>query len=116
MHRDDPVCAITIDEISGGILRIAKPDNPELLPLGGNVDPAMLRKWWQRRAVPIGQGKIQRILEQLGIASPHEYLVKNMGLSLTDHYWIKPLNIELGWNAGKATRRCSAMVVHVWSR
>lgn len=98
MHRDDPVCAITIDEISGGILRIAKPDNPELLPLGGNVDPAMLRKWWQRRAVPIGQGKIQRILEQLGIASPHEYLVKNMGLSLTDHYWIKPLNIELGWN------------------
>ena len=98
MHRDDPVCAITIDAVSGSIVRVAKPTDPELLPLGGSIDSAMLKKWWQRRAVPMGQGKIQRILEQLGIATPQEYLVKNLGLSLTDHYWIKPLDMELGWD------------------
>lgn len=98
MHRDDPVCAITIDTVSGSIVRVAKPTDPELLPLGGSIDSATLKKWWQRRAVPMGQGKIQRILEQLGIATPQEYLVKNLGLSLTDHYWIKPLDMELGWN------------------
>lgn len=97
MHRDDPVCAITIDPVSGAILRVAKPTNPELLPLGGRIDSAMLRKWWQRRAVPVSQGKIRHILEQLGIATPQEYLAKNLGLSLTDHYWIKPLDMELGW-------------------
>jgi len=97
MHRDNPVCAISIDTVSGAILRVSKPVNPELLPLGGSVDSAMLKKWWQRRAVPVGQGKIQRILEQMGIATPLEYLVKNLGLSLTDHYWIKPLDMELGW-------------------
>lgn len=97
MHRDDPVCAISIDTVSGAILRVSKPVNPELLPLGGNIDSAMLKKWWQRRAVPVGQGKIQRILEQMGVATPQEYLVKNLGLSLTDHYWIKPLDMELGW-------------------
>ena len=97
MHRDDPVCAISIDAVSGAILRVSKPVNPELLPLGGCINSAMLRKWWQRRAVPVGQGKIQRILEQMGISTPQEYLVKNLGLSLTDHYWIKPLNMELGW-------------------
>lgn len=97
MHRDDPVCAITIDEVSGAILRVSKPVNPELLPLGGCIDSAMLKKWWQHRAVPAGQGKIRRILEQLGIATPQEYLVRNLGLSLTDHYWIKPLDMELGW-------------------
>lgn len=97
MHRDDPVCAISIDAVSGAILRVSKPVNPELLPLGGCIDSAMLRKWWQRRAVPVGQGKIQRILERMGISTPQEYLVKNLGLSLTDHYWIKPLNMELGW-------------------
>ena len=97
MHRNDPVCAVTIDTVSGAIHRVSKPVNPELLPLGGRVDSAMLKKWWQRRAVPIGQGKIQRILEQLGIATPQEYLVRNLGLSLTDHYWIKPLDMELGW-------------------
>ena len=97
MHRDDPVCAISIDTVSGAILRASKPVHPELLPLGGSIDSAMLKKWWQRRAVPVGQGKIQRILEQMGIATPQEYLVKNLGLSLTDHYWIKPLDMELGW-------------------
>ena len=97
MHRDDPVCAISIDAVSGAILRVSKPVNPELLPLGGSIDSAMLKKWWQRRAVPVGQGKIQRILEQMGISTPQEYLVKNLGLSLTDHYWIKPLDMEFGW-------------------
>lgn len=97
MHRDDPVCAISIDTVSGAILRASKPVNPELLPLGGSIDSAMLKKWWQRRAVPVGQGKIQRILEHMGIATPQKYLVKNLGLSLTDHYWIKPLDMELGW-------------------
>ena len=97
MHWDDPVCAISVDTVSGAIVRVSKPVNPELLPLGGSIDAAMLKKWWQRRAVPVGQGKIQRILEQMGITTPQEYLVKNLGLSLTDHYWIKPLDMELGW-------------------
>lgn len=97
MHRDESVCAVTIDGVSGTMLRVAKPVHLELLPLGGNMDSAALRKWWLRRAVPISQGKIQRILEQLGIATPQEYLVRNLGLSLTDHYWIKPLDMELGW-------------------
>ncbi len=97
MHRDDPICTITIDPISGAIHRVSKPVDPELLPLGGCVDSAMLKKWWQHRAVPIGQGKIRRIFENLGIATPQEYLVRNLGLSLTDHYWIKPIDMELGW-------------------
>ncbi len=83
MHRDDPVCTISIDTISGSMLRVSKPMNPELLPPGGAIDAATLRKWWQRRAVPLGQGKIKRILEEIGITTPQEYLVKNLGLSLT---------------------------------
>ena len=97
MHRDDPVCMVSIDPISGAMLRVSQKKVPELLPLGGKIDTEMLRKWWQRRAVPMSQGKIQRILEQMGITTPQEYLVKNLGLSLTDHYWIKPLDMELSW-------------------
>lgn len=97
MHRADPVCALTIDATLGSILRVAKANNPELLPLGGNMDSAQLRKWWQNRAVPMGQGRIKRILESAGIPSAQAYLVKNWGLSLTDHYWIKPLDFALGW-------------------
>ena len=97
MHRDDPVCMVSIDSVSGAMLRVSQKKVQELLPLGGKIDTEMLRKWWQRRAVPMSQGKIQRILEQMGITTPQEYLVKNLGLSLTDHYWIKPLDMDLGW-------------------
>lgn len=99
MHRDNPVCTVSIDTVSGAMLRVSKPTSPELLPPGGSIDAATLRKWWQRRAVPIGQGKIRHILEEIGIATPQEYLVKNLGLSLTDHYWIKPLDMEISWES-----------------
>lgn len=98
MHKDIPVCALSIDADSGAMLRVSKPIHPELLPLGGNIDAVKLRKWWQQRAVPVGQGKIMRILERAGFPSTQKYLVKNWGLSLTDHYWIKPLDVELGWD------------------
>lgn len=97
MHRERPVCEVTIEPISGAMLRVSKPEQPELLPLGGNIDTAMLRKWWQRRAVPVNQGRIRRILEQLGIATTQGYLAKNLGLSLSDHYWIRPYGLELSW-------------------
>ena len=96
MHRDEVVCSVLIDPISGAILKASRPSTPELLPLGGSIDSAMLRKWWQRRAVPVSQGNIRRILERIGI-TPHAYLEQNLGLSLTDHYWIKPLDADFGW-------------------
>lgn len=99
MHKDIPVCAITVDAISGSILRVSRPLVPELLPLGGNIDSDTLRKWWQRRAVPVSQGNIVKILEKAGLSTTQNYLVKNLGLSLSDHYWIKPLDMELGWKA-----------------
>jgi len=96
MHRDDVVCSILIDPFSGAILKASAPKDPELLPLGGYIDSAMLRKWWQRRAVPVSQGNIRRILERIGI-TPQTYLEQNLGLSLTDHYWIKPLDADFDW-------------------
>ena len=97
MHRNNIICPVTIDQVTGTMLKVGKPGDPELLPPGGCTDAAALRKWWQRRAVPKSQGNIQHILQQLHIATPQEYLVKNLGLSLTDHYWIKPLDMELTW-------------------
>lgn len=97
MHRDDPVCIISIDPISGNLLRVAKMTEVELLPPGGRIDAEALRTWWHRRAVPVTQDRILRILEEKGFSSPQEYLVRNLGLSLSDHYWIKPIDTEMCW-------------------
>ena len=51
MHKDDTAATVTIDDVTGAMLRVAPQTQPELLPLGGRKSPDELRGWWQRRAV-----------------------------------------------------------------
>lgn len=97
MHKDDIVTVISIDDISGAIVRISQDGERDLLPLGGVQSPDALRKWWLRRAVPINQGHIARYVQEADIPSTQNLLVNNLGLSLSDHYWIKPINSSLEW-------------------
>ncbi len=98
MHKDDVAATVTIDDVTGAMLRVAQQTQPELLPLGGRKSPDELRGWWQRRAVPVSQGIVQRYLEQMGLPTPQAYLVRNLGLSLSDHYWVKPVDAALSWS------------------
>lgn len=97
MHKDDVVASLQLDDLSGAILKVTPGTNPELLPLGGSQGADSLRKWWLRRAVPISQGNIAALLQQEGIPSTQSLLMRNLGLSLSDHYWIKPNGSELTW-------------------
>ena len=97
MHKYDVVASLQLDDLSGAILKVTPGTNPELLPLGGSQGADSLRKWWLRRAVPISQGNIAALLQQEGIPSTQSLLVRNLGLSLSDHYWIKPNGSELTW-------------------
>ena len=97
MHKDDVVASLQLDDLSGAILKVTPGTNPELLPLGGSQGADSLRKWWLRRAVPISQGNIAALLQQEGIPSTQSLLVRNLGLSLSDHYWIRPQKSDLTW-------------------
>ena len=97
MHKDDVVASLQLDDLSGAILKVTPGANPELLPLGGSQGADSLRKWWLRRAVPISQGNIAALLQQEGIPSTQSLLVRNLGLSLSDHYWIRPQKSDLTW-------------------
>ena len=79
------------------IVSIGKSKNKELLPLGGNLSPEDLKKWWERRAVPLKQGNMKQLLNANNIATPQNYLLQNLGLSLSDHYWINPAEMLLEW-------------------
>lgn len=72
-------------------------DNIELAPIHNPKSTDWLKKWWARRAVPITQGHIQQMLMNKGLLGPEDYLVKNLGLSLTDYYWISPVDSGLRW-------------------
>jgi hypothetical protein len=72
--------------------------NPEIAPLHDAHNHDWLKQWWKRRAVPVNQGHIRKLLEKKGLLGPEDYLLKNLGLSLTDCYWISPMDSGLTWN------------------
>lgn len=97
MHKDRKVASLLIEPVSGSVISVPEVFDAERLPLGAQGPSAMLKAWWQRRAVPITQGNIQLVLERIGFLTPQAYLVRNLGLSMTDCYWIKPANTSLRW-------------------
>lgn len=95
-HRDDEVAKLKIDLLDGAIRKVSVL-NPELLPPGGNMSADELRKWWMRRAVPQLRGNIGNVLKEMGAVNTQSLLLQNLGIGLTDHYWLKPEESELDW-------------------
>lgn len=97
MHKNDIVTTLSFDDISGVLLNVGKKVRKELLPLGANLSEKSLRQWWERRAVPLNQGNIKMLLSENQIVTTQNYLLQNLGLSLSDHYWINPVEKNYRW-------------------
>ena len=103
MHKDIPVADLTLDEATGSIQRIDALLHGAHLPVGvsvrhGVADRAALNDWWEDRSIPASRSGVREALEPLGVASPKLLLTRCYGLSLSDHYWIKPAGSELTWH------------------
>ena len=96
LHKHTIVTALAFDE-SGRLMHAATPKEPDLAPLKYRYRPTWIRDWWEERAVPFTQDRIPEFLNSNGYDSVNDYLIKNLGLSLTDHYWVKPVDSDLTW-------------------
>lgn len=56
-----------------------------------------LNEWWRRRGIPYTRANIDRILRDAACAVPEELLERNLGLSLSDQYWVRPYGSGLDW-------------------
>lgn len=101
MHKSIPVIEVQFDEESAisGTKNLQAPDH---MPLGtiakGFVDSKALRKWWKGRAIPATRSGIDNLLFDLDIDDVSPLVVRSMGLSLSDHYWIRPIDSDLQWS------------------
>ncbi len=96
-RKDDEIAVINLTE-DGSIENFKLFDyNAALAPLHDSKSTDWLKRWWARRAVPISQGHIKQMLTDRGLLGSEDYLVKNLGLSLTDYYWISPVDSGLRW-------------------
>lgn len=105
MHKNISVAEITIDDAVGVITEVSNVMQKEHLPIGvlhsirhkEIVDRAALNHWWRGRSIPASRMGISDALDSLGMYETGELLTKCFGLSLSDHYWIKPAESALTW-------------------
>ena len=103
MHKDIPVADLTLDETTGSIQLIDALFRGGHLPVGvsvrrGMADRAALNAWWTNRFIPSARSGLVDALSQLGFPDPQQVISRNLGLSLSDHYWVKPASSNLSWN------------------
>lgn len=105
MHKNVAVADIEIDETLGGVTKIRNITAKEHLPVGTIriqrddevVDRYAFNQWWTGRSIPASRMGVSDALETLGIYNTKLLLTKCLGLSLSDHYWIKPYNKKILW-------------------
>ncbi len=103
MHKDKECGLISVDRDSGSIRQVRIYDD-QYSPFLGRKDQSLIRQWWDHRAVPAGREDMKKIVLRSGCVNNKGYLARNLGLSLTDTYWICPVEAELSWDQVKLYR------------
>lgn len=94
-HKDTAVAVLMIDD-GGNITDIGGTVDKPYLPVlcSENIS---LKTWWSGRTIPAARQEIKDDLQKKRVSSTKELLLKNLGLSLTDCYWVKPLDSDYTW-------------------
>ena len=97
MRKNEVITLCDFTEKGDLISYSEKLRNRELAPLEYRSFSDYLYRWWKNRQIPLSQGRVQEMLTAKDLIGPGEYLLRNLGLSLVDYYWIKPVNSSLRW-------------------
>ena len=103
MHKNIGVATLDIDESEGNLNSVVSVVNKNHLPVGtfvnGFLDGIKLKQWWKGRSIPASRSGIKDVLETLDIPDTEALLTKSLGLSLSDQYWIRPVDSDLQWES-----------------
>jgi len=102
MHKNIPVTDMVLD-VTGFIAKLLKVHDEQHLPVGVKIhtsgaDRKGLNDWWLGRSIPTSRDGLQGALIALGVSSSTLLIEKCLGLSLSDHYWVRPQNFDLKWD------------------
>lgn len=96
MHKDNVCGVIAIDADDGKVANYKSLSTGEA-PFLGNDQASLIKKWWVTRCVPATRKAMQEVIRRAGCETNEEYLAKNLALSMTDCYWIRPIDTNLKW-------------------
>lgn len=95
-HKDEK-CGLVSIETGDGSLDEYLSANKNNAPFLGNDTRELMKKWWMARCVPATRKAMYEAIRLSGCDSAGEYLAKNLALSMTDCYWICPIDADLKW-------------------
>jgi hypothetical protein len=102
MHRKIAVAELVIDAEDAKILEIGDIYAPEHIPVGikykdGVLDKKETNEWLRGRSIPASRQEIREAVWSMGLHSPNDLIMKCFGLSLSDQYWVNPVETPLEW-------------------
>lgn len=105
MNKNMPIMEVSKEEEETEFLSIGRRYNigfsPLILQKSLNKKEEdllkILNQWYNSRAIPNDRDEKNKILERFNIKRTDELLNMDYGLSLSDQYWLKPLNENVCW-------------------
>ena len=96
MHKDDIAAVFTIDRNTKVVLSLDVIEK-KLMPPRATRNLDEFRAWWEDRAVPKTRHNLRDWLQAHGVKTTAEFLLKNLALSMSDCWWIKPEGAGIRW-------------------
>lgn len=57
-----------------------------------------LSEWFKNRGIPSFRDQLDLLMHRLNVHAPSELLDKAFGLSLSDQYWLKPIDLDISYD------------------
>lgn len=100
MHEDKKIALVELDNFNN-ITNVALSSDTETrkhLPLSV-FDENSLVCWLKNRGIPVTRDGISKELKLVNITDTFELMLKNNGVSLTDHYWLNERGSDKTWDS-----------------
>ena len=97
LMRKDKVLALCNIEDNGIMTKAKAIADAKYLPLAYQYQPNGITKWWHERSIPLTRNNLEKMLKEKNLLDARGYLFNNLGLSLVDYYWVKPVDSNYTW-------------------
>ena len=101
-NKTYPVLSLVYDSKLKTFTHITETLDERRVPVGistkkGEIKIWDFNSWWSGRGIPQSRRNIEKILVEAGVFVPEELLMRNLGLTLSDQWWICPDGAALSW-------------------
>lgn len=98
MNKNTPVLEVEYMSGVGVFTNIYALYNTDYMPYHLYVSCVELSEWFKNRGIPSFRDQLDLLMHRLNVHAPSELLDKAFGLSLSDPYWLKPIDLDISYD------------------